>query len=884
MKKSIAGISFVLIFSFITVLISAASGNFSYTGYTSLDPSEPITFDGQTVTWKGRSFTLDENTIFLDYRLEERQITGNPYAFNNIEDAAAALTNGSKEKPMILLTAPGVYWVDDPDDPEIRVPKNGEYFPAGMSITCDHLYFYGLNSNRDNVVFAVNRGQTQGASGNFTMFVINGEGLRSENVTFGNYCNVDLEFPLAPELSRKKRAESIAQAQLFMYRNRDGVAVNTSFISRLNLLPFAMTYLDCHLESSGHASFFNSVYIGCSLELYNVNFAAGKFFDCDIYLTPFTGNYKNRKSYTFGFVDGRGDGLVCVDTRFHRGKDLVEAGIPAEISWDRIPQTRTTRSYQHNVTLDGKPYTIQEYATPGASVVIPVNSDLLKAYKINYGGKTYYNVPNVLNGMDPFNYTDAIKAAAVSNGKPEDDYLSIPMTASLRLSRESIATIRSTQTEAVINYNALPAEYANSNALGAWSFETKDPNNSGYVHIKDNNNGTITVSGTNNTGDAVDVIIVARNTLGIEAAIELTIEPPYLDAPEFIREPVITKPVDGKVRLDYKLYLGGLKDESVITWYRCKDATGLDPLKVSVSRLNNPETTYTLSEGDVGYYLKAVIQPDHKRCDPGEPNTVYSGLKVAPGDIKVHRLETDFHNLPVDPQPLILPGTWTLDGYFAPECYDDDLVPPKPRYESNPDSWKFVSDGNAGGYDALETGNRGARLFYTPVGSNFSDMSVKAVFAPRKTSGAGFGSATDQFLDVFIRFDLASMSGYALRIERLNTLDVVALGYDGDGAASGCAFSLIKYENGNTTLLSEKVMSSAFVTESMVALRVENGKLYASVTSNKENRSGDSYNYLKEVHLEATAHEKGPGGTGLLFTGTVGSNAIKVLRWEAGWE
>ncbi|MEZ4892837.1 MAG: hypothetical protein R2778_07445 [Saprospiraceae bacterium] len=63
-------------------------------------------------------------------------------------------------------------------------------------------------------MLACNRGQTIGAQGNFTMFRFYGDGTSSENITFGNYCNVDLEFPLKPELSKKKRAEAIVQAQL----------------------------------------------------------------------------------------------------------------------------------------------------------------------------------------------------------------------------------------------------------------------------------------------------------------------------------------------------------------------------------------------------------------------------------------------------------------------------------------------------------------------------------------------------------------------------------------------------------------------------------------------------------------------------------------------
>ena len=208
-----------------------SAGAADYAGYSALDQSQPVSFDGKTVKWNGKTFTLDENTLFLDSRLQRAQLAGNPYAFNNLKDAKAALKNGTADKPMLLLTAPGVYWVDDPDDPAIRVGGGGGG-PFGMTIACNHLYFNGLNPRRENVVFAVNRGQTQGSAGNFTMFQIQGTGLKSENVTFGNYCNVDLKFPLVPSLGRPKRAEAIAQAQLFSYNSGDGVAINSAFVSR----------------------------------------------------------------------------------------------------------------------------------------------------------------------------------------------------------------------------------------------------------------------------------------------------------------------------------------------------------------------------------------------------------------------------------------------------------------------------------------------------------------------------------------------------------------------------------------------------------------------------------------------------------------------------
>lgn len=55
----------------------------------------------------GRTFVLGENTLFLDYGLERAQLAAHPYAFNNLKDAKGALRNGTADKPMMLLTAPG---------------------------------------------------------------------------------------------------------------------------------------------------------------------------------------------------------------------------------------------------------------------------------------------------------------------------------------------------------------------------------------------------------------------------------------------------------------------------------------------------------------------------------------------------------------------------------------------------------------------------------------------------------------------------------------------------------------------------------------------------------------------------------------------------------
>jgi hypothetical protein len=85
------------------------------------------------------------------------------------------------------------------------------------------------------------------------------------------------------------------------------------------------------------------------------------------------------------------------------------------------------------------------------------------------------------------------------------------------------------------------------------------------------------------------------------------------------------------------------------------------------------------------------------------------------------------------------------------------------------------------------------------------------------------------------------------------------------------------------TVLTGKLMSSAFIADCLVEMKIAGEKLLASVTSTAENRSGDPYGYLKEVHLDAKIDENGLGGTGMLFAGTVGVNAVRVLRWETDW-
>ena len=79
---------------------------------------------------------------------------------------------------------------------------------------------------------------------------------------------------------------------------------------------------------------------------------------------------------------------------------------------------------------------------------------------------------------------------------------------------------------------------------------------------------------------------------------------------------------------------------------------------------------------------------------------------------------------------------------------------------------------------------KGARLLYTPLDGSYGDMAITLNVDASKTAGQGFGSATGQYLDSYIKFDTRTLTGYALRIIRTTKY------------SNAVDFILMKYENG----------------------------------------------------------------------------------------
>ena len=192
-----------------------------------------------------------------------------------------------------IYIEPNVYWIDNPDDDAVRYPEPGDNTPYGMKVRLNRTRLIGMGESPEDVVLACNRGQTHGAAGNFTMLHITGNEIEADNITFGNYCNVDLEYRLNPELNRKKRAEAIVQAQLVICNGNDYKVRNCRFISRLNLCPFVgarrVVFDGCYFECTDDALCGTGVYRKCRFTFYSskpfyaTSPQGAVFEDCDIH-------------------------------------------------------------------------------------------------------------------------------------------------------------------------------------------------------------------------------------------------------------------------------------------------------------------------------------------------------------------------------------------------------------------------------------------------------------------------------------------------------------------------------------------------------------------------------------------------------------------------
>ena len=225
-----------------------------------------VALSAQTIDYKGVEVTLGPRALYVDGSLSAAEAARSPYIFNSFNEAMGHLQDGTREAPMRVYIAPWVYWVDDPDDGQVRRGVNGAA-PFGMVVRCQALQLLGMTEDAHDAVLASARGQTQGAVGNFTMFDFWGDDLVFKDLTMGNYCDIDLVYPRKPELGRKAKYSAITQAQVAFCHGDRIYAENVRFEARLNLCPLSGSrrtlFVNCHFESTDDSLNGAAVHLGC---------------------------------------------------------------------------------------------------------------------------------------------------------------------------------------------------------------------------------------------------------------------------------------------------------------------------------------------------------------------------------------------------------------------------------------------------------------------------------------------------------------------------------------------------------------------------------------------------------------------------------------------
>jgi len=830
-------------------------------GYTPIDSSDPVEFGGTYIKYKGETIQLSETAIYLDGSLSDELAAQYPYVYNDITKAlsADALKNGTADNPMTVYVAPYVYWIDDPAATDTVQKTDGYSAPYGMVVNSDYLTIKGLTENPANVVLAGNRGQSHASNGNYTMFRFNcNSALTVKNITIGNYCSVDLDYPLMSELNQAKRTETITQAQLADVSGDKMFADNCNFISRLNLDPIngasRSLYNNCHFESTDDALNANAVYVGCDFDFYGnrplySSYGTGStFLGC-----TFNCKILNVEAEPTQFFTKEGGTITAVDCVYNSN-----LSVPISIGWTKTPST-SLKCYQSNIIHNGQSITI---GGEGAKETVDMTGkSVLDAYKVVSGGKTYYNTYNLLKGSDdwdPLGVRDVIKAAGQDTVATQ---LSITSDVTEIESGKETASIGGT-----VNYF-----YGTNDTTQKITYSVSDEDKA-YVKLTDNGDGTCKVEGTNNDDAARKVIINASTESGLEAAVGITVKPSKIEAPAFTKAPVITNDGQGSLKVDYSLDLGSREDMSAISWYRCTDAEGSNPILVAVTRNDSPEYTYKLTAGDVGYYIMAKVESKNIRSDYGTPeNTVYDKA-IGVKDVRSKNLATDFSNFPNVKQSEIKAGFWTVD-YNRPA--DTESFGSWQGADTE-EPWKYGTTGNGCVGAGLYEGTQGARLMYTPVEGTYGDMSLKLVVDPAKTAGQGFGSA-GQYMDVLLKFDTSTLTGYGLRIVRTKA------------SSNAVTFVLVKYDNGTVTEISDKVIASCYATGCTISLKAEGNKLTAHVETPTEQLADQAAKgYPHVVDLTADIEANSFGGVAIQHTGTLGAggwqNTTMLHNLDITWE
>ncbi len=833
-----------------------------------------ICWEGQGFWYHGRYRELNERAVLLDGSLPEEEAACRPHVYREIRQAfngpevCGAIPEGTESAPgcpagcpqedceapggpVTVYIAPGVYWIDDPGATDLMRKKPGDLLPFGMQIRCGALNIEGLSGHSEDVVIAGNRGQSHACNGNYTMLHFQVEELCVSGITLGNYCSVDLVYPLDPSLNYPKRTDTITQAQLAIQQGEKLYARDCRFVSRLNLSPICgaerALYESCHFESTDDALNGNAVYVGCDFDfyggrpIYRARQTGDVFIDC-----LFRSRLAGGDAESCQYLTKEGGPVALIGCRYESGEGV-------RLYWTKYPGT-ALKCYQYQVSQNGQPVTLG--GEEAEETVQLQGKKALEAYILEQDGRYSANVGNLLGGSDGWDPMGLL-AWAESAGR-----VGIPTLLTLTAQPSVI----SFGEEAVLSAQAFLFSHepcgdyepcGNREPCEEKARFSVSAEDGAYVTIRQEGDASCVVTGCNHGTEAREVVIRACTENGLEAAVAVTVEPYLQPAPAFLKAPCIRRD-NGKLILEYELS-SGEADISDISWYRCDSPEGGGAVLCGISRRDRPLGAYRLTAADEGGYMKAVIRPRVKGSLEGEAADAFLAEPVEEGEVDRNRLFTDFSELPDGSRETAQGGRWIFD-----RAKPEDLEPDSENFsgwaaDTGAPAWRYGRTGNGSVGEGLYQGVQGARLRYTPVREHSGGMSMTVKADPAKTAGQGFGIA-GQYMDFGIKFDTVRLTGYALRVIRVRE------------ASDAVAMALVEYRDGRSRYLTERILTSCYLTGCTIRVSLEGKRLTAEASTTAPQPACKlEKGYEQAVRLEAEV-EKNPYG-GILFwhTGTPGT-------------
>jgi hypothetical protein len=814
-----------------------ARGSAYFVGWFVADKAEGQMWDfaHQTVrsdlVLKAKFVDVSASNVVVDAYLDEAQRT--IFTFRTLQELKAAnIPDGTT-----VNFAPGVYWTDDYKDPGIA---NTPAHPGliGISFAQAGLTFKGLTSNADDVRIAGNRGQTIGANGNWNVIGI-GTNFSAYNLTVANYTTVDLVFPRDPSQNVARRTDARVQAQTITAAA--GVATldrmyfeNVRFISFLNLTaisPVRAYFKNSHfqLTDDAIAGGGTNVYDNCTFDFYGSHPSFGGSTTIAAFLHS-TFNFYN-DSPVFWWSKNGGGGWVLIDNTFKGPKE--------EIRWENIQRPDVKQYVHNNLYADGTPVVFDPRFP---SVTQTLTGESLKIFKTG----EEYNVYNLLKGSDGWNPSKQVSR--------NDTAFKFTLAANISTIESDIAA-----NEVVITPSFVPAasfSYASISFQYDTSLFNPVASSDGKLHLN---------AKPNLSGKSIDSVVKATLPNGLVAQVTLRIQPQTVAAPVVVGTPTITIGQNAaalQIVYDHPEFTDG----STITWFR-GSVPGDKAVQVAVSTLGKPYKNYLLSAGDIGHYLTAVIIPKYEFSAAAASSVqVTSAAAITAGDVaKPSVISSNFANISWAGHALNQPNVW----------YADAVKPSDVNQAWQPASttpWIYAVGDRDGalGVAGLQTATQGARLLYQPQGS-YSDMSVTVDLTPEKVAGQGFGSATDQYIEIYIKWDPVTQTGYALRFQRLS-IDPLNGGKPILSSGNSVRVSMIEYVNGTRTIFPNAyVESSVYMPGARAVFKLTGDVLTADVlTASPQTNTQAGFSLPSEIHFKATVASAAStvGGFGFQFTGT----------------